>query len=181
MTKSKIRKIKLRIREKKYISNIKFNPSLINNIIKKSGLKKPVIGGYFPVNFEINCLNILEELFKKKFTIALPKINKNNSMEFYKYSLSDPLALNKYGIPETTSDKILYPDILFVPLVAFDHKLFRIGYGGGYYDRYLAKLEKKKKFLSVGLAFFNQKVKKVPKDRFDKSLNLIITEKKLFL
>ena len=72
------------------------------------------------------------------------------------------------------------PNILFVPLVAFDDKLYRIGYGGGYYDRYLAKLEKKKLFKSIGFAFSFQKVNEIPTNNFDKKLDLVITENKFY-
>jgi 5-formyltetrahydrofolate cyclo-ligase len=66
-------------------------------------------------------------------------------MNFYSWSRNDPLKINKFGIPEPVSSKIFYPDILLVPLVAYDSSLNRIGYGGGYYDRYIEKIEKIKK------------------------------------
>ena len=98
-------------------------------------------------------------------------------MEFYKYSFKDQLYLNKYGIPEPKKNKIVYPDFLFVPLVGFDHRLYRLGYGGGYYDRYLNKLEKTKNFISIGLAFSFQKIKIIPTNKHDKKLDIIMTEK----
>ena len=55
------------------------------------------------------------------------------------------LKLNKYGIPEPEKIKKVFPDIILVPLVAFDNRLYRIGYGGGYYDRYIEKLFQIKK------------------------------------
>ena len=67
-------------------------------------------------------------------------------MDFYKWKFSEPLTINKYGIPEPEKSFLVYPDILLVPLVAFDNKLNRLGYGGGYYDRLLEKLSKKKKY-----------------------------------
>ena len=72
------------------------------------------------------------------------------------------LILNKFGIPEPLSNKIKYPNILLVPLVAFDKDLNRIGYGGGFYDRYISKIKKRKKIISIGLAYSFQKVKKIP-------------------
>ena len=66
-------------------------------------------------------------------------------MDFFRWSTNDPLLINKYGIPEPTSNKIVYPNILLVPLVAFDQDLNRIGYGGGFYDRYIDKIKKNKK------------------------------------
>ena len=71
----------------------------------------------------------------------------------------------------------VYPDILFVPLVAFDKELNRLGYGGGFYDRYIQKISKIKKIVKVGLAFSFQKLKTIPSDKHDKKLDIIITEK----
>ena len=97
-------------------------------------------------------------------------------MDFYKWSSKDPLKVNKYGIPEPDSKIKVYPDILFIPLVAFDNKLNRLGYGGGYYDRYLVK-NNNKKILKIGLALSFQKVKKVPTNNYDQKLDYIITNK----
>ena len=101
-------------------------------------------------------------------------------MEFYKYNTNDPLYVNKYGIPEPLKKNKIKPNILLVPLVAFDSNCYRIGYGGGYYDRYLKKLEKKKLFKSIGFAFSFQKTKHLPIEIFDKSLNMVITDKKIY-
>ena len=68
-------------------------------------------------------------------------------MNFYQWSFKDPLIINKYGIPEPISKEIKYPDILLVPIVAFDKNLNRVGYGGGFYDRYIKKFEKNQKIL----------------------------------
>lgn len=180
MLKRNIRKRLIKERLLNY-KNIKFNLSEIISIIKKKKFKNPIIGGYYPVNCEIDCIYILNFLEKKKYNISLPVIGKNNSMEFYKYSFKDQLYLNKYGIPEPKKNKIVYPDFLFVPLVGFDHRLYRLGYGGGYYDRYLNKLGKIKNFTSAGLAFSFQKINRVPNELFDKRLDMIITSTKTYL
>ena len=180
MLKENIRKKLLKKRLLKY-SNYKFNLSRIISTIKKKKIKNPLIGGYYPVNYEIDCIEILNFFEKKNYTISLPIIGKNNSMEFYKYSFKDELYLNKYGIPEPKKKKIVHPDVLFVPLVGFDERLYRLGYGGGYYDRYLNKLEKIKNFISIGLAFSFQKINRVPNDVFDKKLDMIITTNKTYL
>ena len=73
--------------------------------------------------------------------------------------------------------KIIYPDILLVPLVAYDKNCNRVGYGGGFYDRYIKKIKKIKKVLTIGFAFSYQKVKKIPIEKNDVKLDLIITEK----
>ena len=100
-------------------------------------------------------------------------------MEFYKWCIDDLLLVNKYGIPEPVTSNKVYPDILFVPLVAFDKKLNRLGYGGGFYDRYIQKISKIKKIVKVGLAFSFQKLKNIPTNKYDKKLDLIITEKEI--
>ena len=138
------------------------------------------IGGYYPYNYEFDILQILKVFEKKNFLISLPKIKKKFHMDFYKWSTKDPLVINKFGIPEPTSKKKIYPDILLVPLVAFDKDLNRIGYGGGFYDRYIGNLEKKKNILKIGLALSFQKIHKVPINKYDKKMNFIITEKKIY-
>ena len=98
-------------------------------------------------------------------------------MNFYKWSFSDLLKVNKQGIPEPEIKNIVYPDILLIPLVAFDKHLNRLGYGGGYYDRYIKKLSKKKKIIKIGLAFSVQKINKVPINVYDQKLDYIVTNK----
>ena len=98
-------------------------------------------------------------------------------MDFYKWSFSDPLKVNKYGIPEPTIKNIVYPDILLIPLVAFDKNLNRLGYGGGYYDRMIEKLSKVKKIIKIGLAIPAQKIDKVPTNAYDQKLDYIVTNK----
>ena len=137
------------------------------------------LGGYYPSNFEIDDLEILELLEKKKYRISLPIIKKNKQMDFFEWSNNDPLRINKYGIPEPITSKIFYPDILLIPLVGYDNHLNRLGYGGGFYDRYIEKIEKIKKVIKIGLAFSYQKLKKVPIDQYDKKLDFIITEKEI--
>ncbi len=62
-------------------------------------------------------------------------IKKNFKMDFVQCSLDNTFTINRYGIPEPNNGKIVYPDILLIPLVAFDKKLNRLGYGAGFYDR----------------------------------------------
>ena len=98
-------------------------------------------------------------------------------MNFFKWSFNDPLEINKYGIPEPISDNVLYPDILLIPIAAFDKQLNRIGYGGGFYDRYIKKIKEKKKIITIGLAYSFQRVKKVPVNKNDMKLDFIVTNK----
>jgi len=175
--KSKLRKKIIKVREKKNKKNIQIDFSQIIKILKKEKINKKTIGGYYPVNFEVDDLELLKKLKKNKFNISLPIIKKNFQMDFCEWSFSDPLKINKYGIPEPTTKNIVYPNVLLVPLVAFDKNLNRLGYGGGYYDRLIAKLSKKKKIMKIGLALTVQKIDKVPINKYDQKLDYIVTNK----
>ena len=97
-------------------------------------------------------------------------------MDFYLYKKF--IKINKYGIPEPENPKnLVFPDVIFVPLVAFDKFKYRIGYGGGYYDRYIQKFQIKKIIKTIGIAHSCQKINKVPINKYDKKLDLIINEK----
>jgi 5-formyltetrahydrofolate cyclo-ligase len=175
--KSKLRQKILKIREKTNKKNKQINFNQIVKILKKEKMIKKVVGGYYPVNFEVDDLELLKKFEKNKFVISLPVIKRNFQMEFCKWSFSYPLKINKYGIPEPEEKNIVYPDILLIPLVAFDKNLNRLGYGGGYYDRLIEKFSKKKKTIKIGLAFSVQKIARVPTNVYDQKLDYIVTNK----
>jgi len=175
--KSKLRKKILKIREKNNKKNIRIDFNKIIKILKKEKMTKKIIGGYYPVNFEVDDLELLKKFEKNRFNISLPVIKKNFQMNFYRWSFSEVLKVNKYGIPEPETKNIVYPDILLIPLVAFDKNLNRLGYGGGYYDRLIEKLSKKKNIIKIGLALPVQKIDKVPINIYDQKLDYILTNK----
>jgi len=177
--KSKLRKKILKAREKNYKKNIQIDFNKIIKIFENKEITKKIVGGYYPVNFEVDDLELLKKFEKKNFNISLPMIKKNFQMDFYKWSFSDPLKINKYGIPEPENKNIVYPDVLLVPLVAFDKNLNRLGYGGGYYDRLIAKLSKKKKIIKIGLALSIQEVDKLPINLHDQKLDYIVTNQNI--
>ena len=176
MPKKKLRKKILAYRKINYkIVSPKY--SLLKDILKKLNLlKNKKIGGYFPINYEIDSLKILKKLENSGYQISLPITRKENKMDFFEWSCKDPLLIGKIGIPEPCSKKKIYPDIILVPLVAFNRYKFRLGYGGGYYDRYIQKIKKIKKTLTIGMAFSFQEVKKLPINEHDKKLDFIFTE-----
>ena len=179
MNKSEIRKKLLKIRKQKSSINSNISHQSILKVLKKKKIKGKIFGGYYPYNYEVDAIKILEKFEKKNYLISLPKIKKNSQMDFFFWSLKDPLKINRYGIPEPISNKIIYPDILLVPLVAFDKSLNRVGYGGGFYDRYIKKIKKNKNILTIGLAYSFQKVKKVQVNNYDVKLDFVITNKKI--
>ena len=179
MNKSQIRNKIIKIRKKKFNKDLKIDLSKFISFLKIDKLNFKSIGGYYPSNYEIDDLDILDLLEKKNFKVSLPIIKKDNQMNFQSWSRNDPLKINKFGIPEPVSSKIFYPDILLVPLVAYDSSLNRLGYGGGYYDRYIEKIEKIKKVTKIGLAFSFQKISSIPINQYDKKLDFIVTEKEI--
>ena len=179
MLKSKLRKKILKVRQKFNTKNIQLNFNQIIKILKREKITNKIIGGYYPVNFEIDSLTLLKKFKKKKFNISLPVIKKNFQMDFHSWSFSEPLKINKYGIPEPENKNIVYPDVLLIPLVAFDKNLNRLGYGCGYYDRLIEKLSKKKNIIKIGLAFSIQEIDKVPINKYDQKLDYLVTNEHL--
>ena len=177
MNKVSIRKRLIKLRKKNYSKKFSISSIKFFKLLEKKKLRSKIIGGYYPFNYELEILNILEELEKQNYIFSLPKISKNNEMNFFKWSKNEPLKVNKYGIPEPVSSKKLYPNILLIPLVGFDNHFNRLGYGGGYYDRYLSKRKTKNKLLKIGVGFSFQKVKNIPINNYDQKLDCIITEK----
>ena len=178
--KSYLRSISLLKRKKNYSTKKKFNFGLIFHLIKKHFKNKKItIAGYYPSNYEVNILKFLEKASKKKFKVTLPVIKPSYQMSFNNWIFKEPLYINKYGMlePKTTKKNII-PDLIMVPLVAFDKQLNRIGYGKGYYDRSLRKIKKKNKnAISLGIAYSFQKCKKIPINNKDFRLDYIFTEK----
>ena len=180
MNKLELRKKISRIRKKNYFKNLSINVVKFLKILEKNKNKNNIIGGYYPFNYEIDTLSILKLLEQKNYKISLPKIGKNNLMNFYSWSYKDPLSINTYGIPEPVSKKKVYPNILLVPLLAFDNELNRLGYGGGYYDRYIARSLNGKKIITIGMSYSFQKIKKLPINQYDMKLDHVATEKNFF-
>ena len=179
MLKKHIRKRIIKAREIKNKNNLKVKFSLLREELKKKIFKDKIIGSYYPVNFEADTFQLMRMFKQKGYKLSLPVISSKYDMNFYTWNLNDPLYVNKYGIPEPKSKIKVIPSILLIPMVAYDKRLNRLGYGGGYYDRFLKKYEKKN-ILKIGLAITCQEVKKLPTNNFDKKMDYILTEKKLY-
>ena len=176
--KKAIRKNYFNKRKKNFfqISQKFFKPFI--NLVKKKYKKNINISLYYPSNFEVNILKILEIDYFKKFYFSLPVVEKNQEMSFYEWKKNDILFVNKYGILEPKISRKLIPDVILVPLLAFDINKNRIGYGKGYYDRFLNQFKKKnKKPLTVGVAFSFQKYHNLPVNKKDIKLDYVLTEK----
>ena len=168
-------------RKKKYFSiNVNFfNP--LKDIVKKINKRGDMnISLYYPNSYEVDVFKILEVNYFKNFRLLLPCIEEGNLMNFYKWRKNSALRVNKYGIPEPIKSKKFLPTIILVPMLAFDKNKNRLGYGKGYYDKYLFKLSKiNKKIISIGVAFSFQKHHKLPSNNLDFKLDYVLTEKGL--
>tara|TARA_E500000178_G_C16939611_1_gene715704 strand:+ start:162 stop:713 length:552 start_codon:yes stop_codon:yes gene_type:complete len=177
--KNLLRKRYLNSRKKKYFEvDQNFFLPLINYIKKNLKKKKFNLALYYPANFEVDVIKILDNDFIFNQRILLPVIEDNNKMSFFSWKKKQVLLVNKFGMLEPVKSKPKIPDIMLVPLLSFDHRKYRLGYGKGFYDRYLNKyLKKFKNILTVGVAFSFQKYHKLPIDKNDLKLSYILTEK----
>ena len=126
MSKKLLRKKILSYRKNNY-NNLTLKYCLLKNILKKLNLSRNIkIGGYVPINYEIDSLIILKQLEKSGHKISLPITSKGSKMDFFEWAAKDPLLIGKIGIPEPLPKKKVYPDILLVPLVAFNKYKFHL-------------------------------------------------------
>ncbi len=155
----------------------------INFIVSEitSKIKIKSVGIYYPAKSEISPLKLIKICNNLSIKICLPVIDKKvNELIFSKFDKQNILTKNKYGIKEPIKINPITPDIIFVPMVAFDKNLNRLGYGKGYYDRSISKLRKLKKIFVIGLAYDNQMVQYIPNENHDEKMDIIITEKKIY-
>ncbi len=140
-----------------------------------------IVSGFMPLKSEINPLPLMKKLAEAGARLALPAIKgRGHPLIMRAYSFGDDLARGQWGIREPKPDAPeVAPDIVIVPLAAFDRAGNRIGYGAGYYDMTLAALRAKKKVTAIGLAFAVQEVDQVPATDWDERLDLVLTEREV--
>ena len=176
-----LRKKAFQQRKKRYfeIPSSFFNPIL--PVIKRFRKNNFVnLSLFYPSNYEVNMLKLFDCIKNQNIKTYLPIIKSNNQMGFTEWKSYDPLIVNQFGLLEpAVIKKILVPDIILVPLLAFDQKKNRLGYGKGFYDRFLHKYLESKKMIAIGVAFSFQKYNKVPVSNSDIKLDYILTEKGL--
>jgi 5-formyltetrahydrofolate cyclo-ligase len=173
-----IRKKALVFRKKKYfeISSQFFFP-LIQLLKKKKNTTKN-LSLYYPSNYEVNILRLFQVIKKIKIKTLLPVTKPNNQMNFVEWKNLDILKVNEFGMLEPClPKKPLIPNFMLIPLLAFDNNNNRLGYGKGFYDKFLNKFLKKNKIITIGVAFSFQKYNKLPVSNLDIKLDYILTEK----
>src|SRR6266403_1434787 len=140
-----------------------------------------IVAGYSPIRSEIDPIPLMRKLAVPGAQLALPAIVAGDQpLKFRAWSPDDRLQRGRLGILEPSADaKEVIPDILLVPLAAFDPAGHRIGYGGGHYDRTLEHLRKMKAITAIGVACAVQEVEAVPALLHDAALDYVLTETKV--
>jgi 5-formyltetrahydrofolate cyclo-ligase len=138
-----------------------------------------VVSGFSPLKSEISPLPLLRRLADAGANLALPVvIGRGQPLVMRAWSFGAPLVAGVWGIREPLADAPeLFPDILIVPLLAFDRHGHRIGYGAGYYDMTIARLRAMKPVTAIGVAFATQEIAAVPATPRDARLDLVLTER----
>ena len=141
-----------------------------------------VVSGYSPIRNEIDPAPLMQKLASMGAKLALPAVvSRGKSLIFRAWSPRDRLVLGPLGIPEPSPAATgLVPDVMLVPLAAFDATGHRIGYGAGHYDYTFAHLRKQKAVIGIGLAFATQEIDGMPALSHDVPLDYVLTEKRMF-
>ena len=141
-----------------------------------------IVSGYSPIRSEIDPVPLMRLLATQGARLALPAVMaRGKSLAFRAWSSNDRLMLGPLGILEPSPAAAeLIPDIMLVPLAAFDRLGHRIGYGAGHYDYTLAHLRKMKAVTAIGLAFAAQEIEAVPALSHDVALDYVLTEAQAF-
>jgi 5-formyltetrahydrofolate cyclo-ligase len=138
-----------------------------------------IVSGYLPLKSEINPVPLMRKLAAAGAALALPVVaGRGKPLLMRSYVFGQPLDTGIWGIREPKSNAPeIAPDVLLVPLAAFDRKGRRIGYGAGYYDMTINALRRQKSVVAVGIAYAAQEVPAVPTTEHDARLDLVLTER----
>jgi len=141
-----------------------------------------VVAGYSPIRSEIDPVPLMRALAGQGARLALPAVMaRGKSLIFRAWTSNHALMLGPLGILEPSPAAAeLVPDIMLVPLAAFDRAGHRVGYGAGHYDATLEHLRKAKPITAIGVAFSVQEIKVVPVQPHDVALDYVLTEKRTF-
>ncbi|MCG7394329.1 5-formyltetrahydrofolate cyclo-ligase [Microvirga sp. ACRRW] len=137
------------------------------------------VGGYWPIRSEVDPRSLMEALLERGQDVALSQIL-HPHLSWRLWQPGDVLVKGGFGVREPGPDAPeVFPKCLIVPLVAFDRRGGRIGYGKGHFDRAIAALEKQHHTLTIGLAYAVQEIEQVPVEEHDRLLDVIVTETEL--
>jgi 5-formyltetrahydrofolate cyclo-ligase len=140
-----------------------------------------VVSGFMPMKSEINPVPLMKKLAGEGARLALPVVaGRGNPLVMRVWNFGEPLGSGVWGIrePESEAEEV-EPDVLLVPLLAFDRTGHRLGYGGGYYDLTIARLRARKAVIAVGVAYAAQEIADLPVTPRDAALDLVLTEREV--
>lgn len=162
--------------------SIDFQSNILNNIKPLiEEIENEYIGTYISFRNELDTKKLNQYLLERELNLALPAIDfQTKEINFFMYHKNTELIENKFSILEPKNkDKVIFPKIILIPLLGYSKSGFRLGYGGGYYDKYLSKndIGDVKK---IGIAFSFQEVEEIPVEDHDERLDWILTEKHLY-
>ena len=183
--KKKLRKILTQKRSLiKKNSKKEFSLQVFNKLIESINFDEiKYVASFISIRSEISTNQLNEKIIELKKTLSFPVIQKNSQeLIFKKFLSNENFKLGKYDIPEPISEnKEILPQLFFVPCLGFDLNGYRVGYGGGFYDKTFAKFKRLNlKFYTVGFSFDDQKQKEIPRENFDYKLDFVLTEKQLY-
>jgi 5-formyltetrahydrofolate cyclo-ligase len=138
-----------------------------------------IVSGFMPLKSEINPVPLMQKLAAAGARLALPVVcGRGKPLRMRAFAFGDALASGVWGIrePKPHAPEVV-PDVLLVPLLAFDRAGNRVGYGAGYYDLTIASLRAQGSVLAVGIAFAAQQIAQVPATARDARLDLVLTER----
>jgi len=140
-----------------------------------------IVSGFFPIRSEINPLPLMRRLAAAGASLALPVVaGRGKPLMLRAYKFGDPLESGQWGIREPGPEAPeVIPDVMLVPLAAFDRSGQRIGYGAGYYDMTITRARSLKSVTAVGIAFAAQEIAEVPATPRDARLDLVLTEREV--
>jgi 5-formyltetrahydrofolate cyclo-ligase len=135
-----------------------------------------IVAGYYPTVREFDCLPLLQRLAAEGRILALPVVVGDAPLLFHRWSFGEPLMRGQRGMMQPAGGEIVRPAVLLIPLLAFDARGYRLGYGGGHYDRTLDDLRRDGQgALAVGVAFDAQEVAQLPIGPHDQRLDWLLT------
>lgn len=143
---------------------------------------RATVAGYWPVRGEMDVMPLLVALHEKGYDCALPKVvEKSAPLSFLRWEPFMRMTRGSFGIqePDPSHSSIVTPDIILLPLLAFDANGHRLGYGQGYYDRTLRHLEREGHLpVTIGVGYAAQRFEDVPVEPHDRKMDYVVTEKK---
>lgn len=142
---------------------------------------RSIVSAFYPYQSEIDTRPLLGKLAGEGWSTCLPIVVRQGlPLIFRRWAPGAPTIAGVWGIPRPPEDASeVEPDVLIIPLLAFDRQGYRLGYGGGFYDRTLERLRTRKKIVAVGVGYSAQQVDEVPRGEHDQALDFIMTEREV--